>query len=291
MGWALYYIFLKPLSLLPLWVLYRLSDLMAPLVYHVVRYRRKVTRANLLRSFPDQSLKEIKRIERQYYRHLCDLVVEAIHGLSASPFDVMKRYRIENPEVLHRYYEQGRSVVLMSAHYNNWEYMVLGINFLLRHHGIGVGKPLNNRGIGQYIDRARIRYGDEVVDQYTVRDTMSYYYLHNVPCAYMMLSDQSPSNPHRCYWATFLNQDTGFLYGAEHFARKYDMPVFFYEVRKAKRGRYHVVFTEMCPEPNQTPEGSITLAYIQRLEQLIQAQPQYWLWTHRRWKHKRPSNS
>lgn len=288
MGALAFYLFLKPLSYLPLWVLYRLSDVMAPVVYHLVRYRRKVVRQNLTRSFPEKSLKEIKRIERQYYRHLCDLVVEAIYGLSATPYEVVKRYELHNREVIDRYFEQGRSVVLLSSHYNNWEFMVLGINFLLRHHGIGVGKPLNDRGIGRHIDRARIRYGDEVVDQHTVRETMAYYEQHHVPCAYMMLSDQSPSNPHKCFWTTFLHQDTGFLYGAEHFARKYHLPVLYYEVYKVSRGRYRVCFSELCPDPDQLPEGGITLEYAHCLEDLISSDPRFWLWSHKRWKKKKP---
>lgn len=291
MYWFIFHIILKPLGYLPLWVLYRLSDLLAPIVYHVVRYRRKVTRKNLLLSFPDKSIKEIRRIERQYYRHLCDLVIEAIYGLSATPIDVMRHYQIQNPQLVNRYYEQGQSVVLMSAHYNNWEFMVLGINFMLRHHGIGVGKPLNDRGIGQYIDKARIRYGDEVVDQYTVRPTMAFYDRYHVPCAYMMLSDQSPSNPRKCFWTNFLNQETGFLYGAEHFARKYNMPVLYYKVVKERRGVYSVTFSEICSDPSVMPEGSITLDYAHKLEDLIRHEPQYWLWSHNRWKKKRPENT
>ena len=290
MGFVLYYLILNPLSYLPLCVLYRLSDCMAPVVYHLARYRRKVTRQNLLRAFPEKSLKEIKRIERRYYRHLCDLVVEAIYGLSATPFEVMKRYRIENHEVLSRYYEQGRSVVLVSAHYNNWEFMVLGINFLLRHHGVGVGKPLNDRGIGRLIDRARIRYGDEVVSHLNVRETMAYYEAHHVPCAYMMLADQSPSNPRKCFWCRFLGQETGFIYGPEHFARKYRLPVVFYEVRRERRGRYKVVLHDLCPDPATWKEGTITLDYVRRLEEQVRFEPERWLWSHRRWKKKRPAD-
>lgn len=288
MGSLLYYLILKPLSYLPLWVLYRLSDCMAPIVYHLVRYRRKVTRQNLLRAFPEKGLKEVKRIERRYYRHLCDLVVEAIYGLSATPIEVAHHYQLLNPELLKRYYEQGQSVVLVSAHYNNWEYMVLGINFLLCHHGVGVGKPLNDKGIGRFIDRARVRYGDEVVSHLDVRETMEYYYQRHVPCAYMMLADQSPSNPRKCFWCRFLGQETGFIYGPEHFARKYRMPVVFYEVRHTpRRGFYRVVFHNLCPDPAQCAEGTITADYVQRLEEQIRFAPEYWLWSHRRWKHKK----
>lgn len=288
MNWFLFYIILKPLSYLPLWVLYRISDGMYPLVYYVVRYRRVITEKNLERSFPEKSRAERTKIAKQYYRHLCDLIVEAIYGLSATRKEVMKHYKIINREVVNRYFEEGRSVVLMSAHYNNWEYMVLSIDFQLRHHGIGVGKPLNNKGFAKYLDAARIRYGDEVVDQYNVRETMAYYDRYHVPCAYMMLSDQTPSNPRKSFWTKFLNQDTPFLYGSEHFARKYNFPVLYYRVIKKKRGYYEVEFSEICSNPQELPEGGITMEYAHRLERLIQYEPQYWLWTHRRWKLKKP---
>ena len=215
------------------------------------------------------------------------MLVEAIYGLRATPQQVLKHYKVVNREVINKYYEQGQSVILMSAHYNNWEYMVLSINFQLLHHGIGVGKPLNNKNFGHYLTQARIRYGDEVVDQTNVRQVMEYYHRHHVPCAYMMLSDQSPSNPKKSFWTRFLNQETAFLYGSEHFARKYNYPVLFYEVRKVRRGYYEVVLDELCVHPDSLPEGAITQLYVQRLEDIIRHQPEYWLWTHRRWKLKK----
>lgn len=288
MNWILFYCVLMPIAWLPLWVLYRLSDLAYLVVYHVARYRRKVTRTNLEKSFPEKSTREIAVIEKRYYRHLCDLLVEALYGLRATPMQVLKHYKVVNREVINKYYEKGQSVILMSSHYNNWEYMVLSINFQLRHHGIGVGKPLSNKSFGRYLTKKRTRYGDEIVDQTNVRQVMAFYDLHKVPCAYMMLSDQSPSNPRKCFWVEFLNQDTGFLYGGEHFARKYSYPVLYYEVKKVKRGYYEITIEELCENPMQIPEGGITLSYTMKLEDLIRRQPEYWLWTHRRWKKKRP---
>lgn len=289
MNWFLYYCILTPLAYLPLWVLYRLSDVAYVLIYYVVRYRRKITRSNLEGSFPDKSPQELHQIERHYYRHLSDLLVEAIYGLQATPLQVMKHYKITNREVINRYYEAGQSVILMSAHYNNWEYMVLSLNFQLRHHGVGVGKPLDNKSFGYYLTKARIRYGTEVVDQTNVRDVMAFYDRYHVPTAYMMLGDQSPSNPYKSFWTRFLNRDTAFLYGSEHFARKYNYPVLFYEVKKVRRGYYEIELSELCTDVKQMPEGAITQLYAQHLEDIIKRRPEYWLWTHRRWKHKKPT--
>ncbi|MBQ7062858.1 MAG: lysophospholipid acyltransferase family protein [Bacteroidales bacterium] len=279
------YLFLI-LSWLPLWFHYLIASLLRPVVQHVVRYRRRVVRDNLLRAFPEwgSQRRMLRRVERQYYRHLCDLVAEGLYNLRASLRQVERRYRFENVELLTPFYEQGRSVVLLSAHYNNWEYMITSLDHRLRHHAVGVGKPLDNRRFGRFITARRARYGTEIVDQTDVRQAMEFYARHRVPVAYMMLSDQSPSNPHRSLWTDFLGQDTPFLFGAEHFARKYDMPVVLYDVRKLRRGRYSVRFRLMTDQPAALPEGDITRRYARHLEQQIRLQPQYWLWSHRRWK-------
>ena len=183
-----------------------------------------------------------------------------------------------------RYYEEGKSVVLISSHFNNWEYMVTSLSFQVRHHGVGVGKPLDNKSVASYLTKRRIRYGTEVVDHTNVRDVMEYYHKYHVPVAYMMLSDQSPTNPHKSYWTNFLNQDTAFLFGAEHFARKYNMPVVYYQVEKTKRGHYQIHLHEICGCPESMPQYAITQRYVDLLEQAIHKHPEYWLWSHRRWK-------
>lgn len=280
---------LMALAWLPLWMLYLLSDLLWPVVYHVVRYRRRVVDTNLRNAFPEKSERERRRIARAYYRHMADLLVEALYNLRTTPPQIKRHYRLVNREVVDRHYEQGRSVVLLSSHYNNWEYMVAGINMLLLHHGVGVGKPLEDQKIGKLITQRRMRFGDEIVDQSNVRQTMDYYHKHHVPCAYMLLSDQSPNDVHKCYWTTFLHQETPFIYGGEHLARKYGYPVIYYEVRKVRRGQYEVVFEELCKNAAEEPLYHIERKYIDRLEQLLRKQPEYWLWSHRRWKRIRPS--
>ena len=270
--------------------MYLLSDILYLLVYYIIGYRRKVTRQNLSRSFPERSEKERLTIERRYYRHLCDLLIEGIFNMIATRSQIRRRYRIVNREVLDKYYEQGQSVILLSQHYNNWEYMVASLDFQISHHGVGVGKPLDNKGIGTFISRRRIRYGTEVVDQTDVRQVMGFYDRHHVATAYMMLADQSPSNTRKSYWATFMHQETPFLYGPEYFARKYNYPVVYYVVNKVRRGRYEVVLSDFCTHPLQTQQYDIVKQYIRTLEQLLQRQPEYWLWSHRRWKRQRPDD-
>lgn len=262
-----------------------IADILYFVVYHLVGYRRKVVRENLTACFPTWSRKQIVQCERRYYRHLADLLVEGAYNIFfATPPYLKRHYRLVNRQLVDRYYEQGRSVVLMSAHYGNWEYMVTSLNMQLLHHGIGVGKPLSDKLTADYITRRRTRYGTQVVDHRDVRQHVAFYDAHHVPCALMMLSDQSPANPHRSYWTTFLGRDTAFLYGAEYFARKYNYPVLYYHVQRVRRGHYEVTFSPLCDAPLAVPQYSIVEAYVRRLEQDILARPEHWLWSHRRWK-------
>lgn len=265
-----------------------LSDIVYLVVYYLVGYRRGVVRANLERSFPDRSEADRRKTERRYYRHLADIAVEFVANLFVSPVFLKRHYRIVNRQLVDRYYERGQSVVLLSAHYNNWEYMVSSLNMQLLHHGIGVGKRLNDKLTGPFISRKRIRYGTEVVYADNVRPVVDFYDRHRVPVALMMLGDQSPSNPHKSYWTQFLHQDTAFLYGAEHFARKYGYPVLYYVVRKVRRGYYEIEFSKLCEHPRQVPQYSIVEQYVRILERQIEQQPEYWLWSHRRWKLTKP---
>ena len=267
-----------------------LSEILFFITYHLVRYRRKVTRTNLANAYPQSTVKERRKIERAYYHHICDLLLEGIYNLFASPQAIMQRYHFVNRQVLNQYYEQGKSIILMSAHYNNWEYMITSLNFQLMHHAVGVGKPLDDKLVASYITRRRSRFGTEIVDHSNVRQTMQYYHEHQVPVAYMMLSDQSPSDEHKSFWTLFMNQETPFLYGAEYFARMYDMPVIYYQVTKVSKGHYQVTFTPICDKPSAVPQYTIVSRYIEHLARTIDQAPQYWLWSHRRWKRHRPAD-
>lgn len=262
-----------------------LADILYLIIYYLAGYRRKVTRSNLKACFPSKEDKEIRKIERRFYRNLADLLIEGAYNVFfATPPFLKRHYRLKNRQLVDRYYEQGKSVVLMSAHYGNWEYMVTSLNMQLLHHGIGVGKPLDDKLTAEYITRRRTRFGTQVVDQTDVRQHVAFYDAHHVPCALMMLGDQSPSNPHRSYWTTFLGRDTAFLYGGEYFARKYDYPVLYYTVRRIKRGYYEVELSRLCEHPLEVPQYSIVEQYVRRLEKDIMDKPEEWLWSHRRWK-------
>ncbi len=275
-----------PLALLPLALLYVLAFPLYLVLNYVVRYRRKVVFRNLQNAFPEKNKREIRQLSNRYYWHLTQIAVEMVKMLLLPKAVLKKRYRCSNPELVNRFYDEGKSVILMSSHYNNWEWMILALNDMFKHHGVGVGKPNSDKVFEKLVNRARTRYGTEVVFADTVRETFDRYETQHMPAAYMMLSDQSPNSKKKCYVTDFLNQRTGVIFGAEHFARKYDIPVLYYEVIKERIGKYRVDVQVIAEHPNECPEYAITQKYVELLEQTIRRKPQFWLWSHRRWKFK-----
>ena len=283
---VLFYLVFYPLSLLPLWVLYGIAYIFYLIVNYIIRYRRHIITQNLKRAFPEKSEGEIASLRRKYYLHLSQIAAEMLKMLTLSRKKVMKRYRCENPEVVNRFYDEGKSVILMSSHYNNWEWMILSLPMQFKHAGVGVGKANSNKVFEMLINRARTSYGTVVVFADHVRELFQDRELNRKPTTYMMLSDQSPNNMNKSYKTLFLNQPSGMIYGAEYFARKYDIPVVYYEVIKEKIGHYKIVNQLITDKPTTLGNGEIIKQYTRLLEETIRRQPEFWLWSHRRWKHK-----
>jgi len=252
----------------------------------VFHYREDIVRANLKNVFPEKTANELAEIERKYYVHLRNLFMEGVKLLTISKKSLMRRYRCENADIVNTYFEQGKSVILMSSHYNNWEWMVLSLSMQFSHHGVGVGKPNSNKVFEKIINRARTRYGTEVVFADKVREVIENNNKNQKLCAYMMLSDQNPPNIEKSYKTMFLNQPSAMLYGSEYFAKKYDYPVFYYVVKQTKRGYYTIEIEKITDTPQQMSHGAITEHYIRCLERDIYENPEFWLWSHKRWKHK-----
>jgi Kdo2-lipid IVA lauroyltransferase/acyltransferase len=282
----LFYLIFYPLSILPLKILNALFSPFYLLITYIIKYRKKVTIENLKYSFSDWTPTQVSKLYKQYQQHLTQIAAEMLKMISISRKKLNKRYYCTNPEIVNSFYTKGQSVILVSGHYNNWEWMVLALDSMFQHHGIGVGKANSNKDFERLINRARTRYGTEVVFADHVRDTFENYIETGTPCAYMMLSDQSPNNLKKAYYTNFLNQDSAIIYGAEYFAKKYNFPVFYYQVIKDKPGYYHVDITLISDKPQETHYGEITEKYVQLLEQTIINKPQYWLWSHRRWKNR-----
>jgi KDO2-lipid IV(A) lauroyltransferase len=256
------------------------------IITYVFQYRKQITVENLTLSFPKKTSKEISVIHKLYLKHLTDLGAEMVKMLTISRKNVEKRYRCINPEVVNRFFQQEKSVILISSHYNNWEWMVLRLDEMFQHHGIGVGKANTNKVFEKWINQRRTRLGTEVIFHNTIRETFEQNMAQNKLCAYMMLSDQSPNDLNKSYVTTFLNQESCMIYGAEYFAKKYNLPVVYYEVIKKIRGFYEVNLELITETPQTTATGEIIEKYVQLLEKTIHTSPQYWLWSHKRWKNR-----
>jgi KDO2-lipid IV(A) lauroyltransferase len=282
----LYYLVIIPVSLLPFPLLYALSDGLYILFYYMLGYRKKVVLQNIRNSFPDKTEKEHIEICKKFYRHFCDLVVESLKTFTISEKEVLKRVIFTNPEVIDKYFDQKRSVIIAGGHYNNWELFAVAVDALIKHKTVGIYKPLSNKYFDGKMRGTRSKYGLEMI---STKEVKPFFDTHiNVLTATIFGIDQSPSNPNNAYWMKFLNQDTGVLFGSEKFAKEYNYPVVYGRINKLKRGHYSLDFTVVTDTPTETAYGEITEKITLLLEKDIEAIPQYWLWTHRRWKHKRP---
>ncbi len=282
----LYYLIIKPLSLLPMWLLYRVSDLIFAVVYYLISYRKKVVIENLTRSFPKKSKQEIRQITKQFYRHFCDIIVESVKLFSISDAEALRRCTPSGTELLHRLHAEGRSAIIIAGHYNNWELAVLRFKPLVPHRVLGIYSPMKNVFFNQKIYKSRTKFGLELVSVKDVKTTFEA--LKNEANIMVFGADQSPSRTSKNhYWTTFLNRDTAVFYGAEKYAHTYNLPVIFAKINKIKRGYYKFELILIEENPADTPYGEITEKHVRLLEQQITAQPEYWLWTHKRWKIKR----
>jgi KDO2-lipid IV(A) lauroyltransferase len=279
-----YYILILPLSLLPYPLLYLLSDIIFLIMYRVIGYRKEVVFTNLKNSFTNKSKQELKKIMSDFYRHLCDIIMESVKGFTISEKQLRKRLIIKNPEFSNYFADKRQSIIFVGGHYNNWEICAQAFAMYSNHKCIGIYKPLSNAFINDKIYTSRSKYGMHLI---SMKQTKKSFEDGDEPKAIVFGSDQNPANPKRAHWVQFLNQDTGVLFGVERYAKEYDWPVVFVSIRKAKRGYYEVEYSLVTDNPNEEPHGKITEDFTKRLEQDIINQPQYWLWSHKRWKHKR----
>lgn len=290
MNALLYYVIVFPLSKLPLWITYRFADFFYFLLITVLPYRKKVIEGNLTRSFPDKSPKEIKQLRNRFYKHFADLLIEGIKNLGISEKELRKRFVIKNPELMRQLYEKDKSVLLVSAHYMNWEWMITGQALFFPHQAVGIGMPLSSGFWDKKINALRSRYGMHVIHAKIVKETFENYRNQSIPTATLVLGDQSPGDSLKSYWMHFLHQDTAVLFGAEQLANTYDQAVVFYLPKRIKRGYYEVELTLLTEEPKSLEWGVLTEQHARLLEQRIQQEPQYWLWSHKRWKRTVPED-
>ena len=285
LGYYLFRLLVFLFSLVPFWVLYLYSDILYFFFYHMFGYRKNVVFTNLRNSFPEKSEAEINKIAKGFYKNLSDITFESIKGFSMSKKTLKKRYPVINLELLDDYFQKGQSVIGLAAHYANWEWGVISFGFQFTHKSIGLYKPMSNKYIDNYVKKARAAWGMNLV---SIKDThKTFEKKHEKPAMFFMVSDQSPSNIKKAKWVQFLNQDTACLHGAEAYAKKYNLPLVFGDIQRIKRGYYQMEMSVFEDHPTETKEGEITEHYMRKLEEIINKKPENWLWSHKRWKHKK----
>ena len=270
-------------SLLPMRVLYVFSDFYYILI-RLVGYRRNVIDENLKYSFPEKSSKEIKKIRNKFYRHFCDLFVETTKVQTMSEAEMKKRVKYNNLEFIDKAYDEGKDVVAVMAHYNNWEW-VPSINLHCKALGCDVYRPLKNKQFDVYMLKLRERWGNK---NFTMKATLKEVVKlkkKNQRFILGLIADQSPGRKEIQYWTSFLNQNTPVLTGPEKIAKLTKSPVVYLDMQKVKRGYYEVNIIPMVEDSKNSSGHEITDKYIQYLEKVIIEKPENWLWSHRRWKY------
>lgn len=275
--------FLFLLSLLPFPVLYFLADILHVILFHLIKYRRNVVQANLKNAFPEKSEKERKQIEKKFFRFLADLILESVKMASMSEGEIKKRLLVTNPEVMNQYIQAGRPVLLATGHYGNWEWGNLVLPLYFRKVLI-VYKPLTSKNAETLINKMRARFGAILVSmKQTLRKMAS---LRPESYLAVLVNDQTPARVDAQYFTEFLNQPTAVFLGIEKLAKSGNYPVFYGAIIPQKRGHYTATFKLLTDEPKATADFEITQLHIRELENVIREKPEYWLWSHKRWKFK-----
>jgi KDO2-lipid IV(A) lauroyltransferase len=273
------------ISWLPFWLLYFISDLFYYILYYGIKYRRKIVRKNLELSKVAKSTKDLIRIEKKFYRHLTDVFFEMFKFYSISPEEMKRRFYIENPEIFYQLEKKNKSVMFMTSHYGGFEWF-LSINYHVPQLPFAVYTPLSNKSLDSLIKKFRLRHGSKLISRYKAGSYIKKQIKENKLFLYGMAADQSAQIRSITYWKEFLGVKVPVFTGSERIAKQHDIPVVFGKVVKIKRGHYKVVVDLISEFPNEYKDYQITDIYIKKLEKQIREIPEYYYWTHNRFKHK-----
>lgn len=283
--YILVYPFLWLISILPFKMLYIVSDFCYIIIYYIFGYRKKVVTSNLKLSFPNKSKNEITAIRKKFYHHLCDMIFEAIKSITISEAEMKKRYIFTNVKEIHKLEKENKSVILFMGHYASWEWIFV-LQKHINHKGYAVYKRLNNKYFDALVKRIRAKYDSHLI---TTKETFPILIKakHNNELTFNgFVFDQSPKVHKALHWQEFMGVKVPVHIGAEVLAKRLDMATLFLKVKKVKRGYYEATFMDIIKTPNDFNNYEITDRSLKRVEEQIREAPEYYLWTHKRWKHK-----
>lgn len=276
------------ISILPFWLLRLKASGLYVLVYYFVGYRKKVVIQNLKNSFPEKSDEEIKKICKSFYKHFCDVIFEILKLLTISDKSFKKHFVFTQNaiEIIGSYEKKKQSWIGVMGHCGNWEWGAIAHQFYFSQLITGVYHPLSNKSFDTFMLNLRGRKGGNIVAMKNLYRELLSLKQKNIPTCVGLIADQAPP-PESAYWTTFLNQDTPVFNGAEKLAKKFNYPVVFVPVIKRKRSFYEMDAVVITENPNELVDSVISELHAKALEKNILQQPHTWLWTHKRWKHKR----
>lgn len=281
---------LKAFAHLPFWIIYRISDFLYFVIYYLVGYRKKIVFSNLKKSFPEKSDIEINKIAKRFYRHFCDMTLESVKLYRMTDKQLDERLIVKGIVDTNKYAKKGQSIILWGMHYNNWEWSA-SLQRSSLHQLLMIYNPVrNNIEMERHILNMRGKFGGMSVPVHQSARAAIQFDQGKRPGCLWLAADQAAFQTSQ-FWTIFLNQETPFFSGPEKIAKKTNHPIFFHHTRKLSRGHYEVTMTELISEPAKLSGNEILLKYVDVVEKAIQEAPEYWLWSHRRWKHIRPDET
>ena len=283
--YILAYPFLWLISILPFRIFYLLSDFVCFIIYRVVGYRKKVVRENLAMTLPHLNDAERKEIEKKFYHHMCDMFLETIKTMGISPAEMDKRFQITNLDLVKEYAKKDKSVILVASHYASYEWL-LTMNTKIDFKGIAVYKTLANPYFDRLVRKIRSKYDTELIETKKAIPMMAQNQREGILSMYGLASDQSPKLDRIFHSMKFMGVEVPVHTGAEMLAKKYDLSVVMVKVKKIARGYYEATFLTIAENPQDFENFNITEKYLREVEKQIYEAPEYYLWTHKRWKHK-----
>jgi len=290
-GPVLFKLFVFPIiylfASLPFFITNIIGDIIYVILYKIFKYRIQVVRGNLKRSFPQKSEEQLREIEIKYYRHLSDLFLESLKGITSTGNQLKKRMKNIDQHVYEDYFEKGQSFIVVMSHSGNWEWVCQMSQVVCKQQIQCIYKTLSNKGFDWLMYKVRGRFGAIPVSMEQLLRLMTAN--KKIVTATAFIGDQNPSSGKNAHWTTFLNQETPFMNGPEKIAKMFNYPVVYLSSRKIKRGYYEANTEILVENPKDYEDGVITDMIAKRTEQEILNQPEIWLWSHRRWKHKRNS--
>lgn len=281
--WVLYPL-LWCISILPFRLLYLLSDLTCFCVYRLFGYRKKAVRKNLRIALPHLSEQERRVVERKFYAHMCDMFLEMIKTLTISPKEMDRRFRFTNIERIHEYERSGKSLILMCAHYASWEWLI-AIAPHTRYHTAAIYKRIANKHFDKLVRDIRARLDTELIEAKASIEVIHEHKEKGIKAVYGFIADQSPQLTKARYWEQFMGHEVPVHTGAEMLAKKLDLNVAYCRVTKVKRGFYQATIVPLADDVQQVPNYEITSKYLREVEAQILEAPEFYFWTHKRWKH------